>query len=49
MLTTGVLCPTLSQGLLALGSAHTLSLRTRTFGGCIAATLSRLYAALRVG
>ena len=49
MLTTGALCPTLFQGLLALGSARTLSLRIRTFGGCIAATLSRLYAALRVG
>ena len=49
MLTTGALCPTLFQGLLALGSARTLSLRIRTFGGCIAATFSRLCAALRVG
>ena len=49
MLTAVALCPTLFQGLWALGSAHTLSLRTRTFGGCIAATLSQLYAALRVG
>ncbi len=49
MLTTGALCPTLFQGLWALGSAHTLSLRTRTSGGCIAATFSRLCAALRVG
>jgi len=49
MLTAVALCPTLFQGLWALGSAHTLSLRTRTSGGCIAATLSRLYAALRAG
>jgi hypothetical protein len=49
MLTAVALCPTLFQGLLALGSAHTLSLRTRTCGGCIAATFSQLCAALRVG
>ena len=49
MLAAVVLCPMLFQGLLALGSARTLSLRTRTCGGCIAATFSRLYAALRVG
>ena len=49
MLAAVVLCPMLFQGLWALGSARTLSLRIRTFGGCIAATFSRLYAALRAG
>ena len=49
MLAAVVLCPMLFQGLLALGSARTLSLRIRTFGGCIAATFSRLCVALRVG